>query len=192
MKKILLAGLLLTILFPLFSQTASDYFPAKEGYRWEYIGSNGKVTDIYTCLAIETSNNFYLVGFSINSLGITTKPMYRVVEDAAVFEIGKIDMNGNRTLFLDEPFVILSLKDVKWREEDRGDVFLCQSKKTGVSFDGKSYNDCIMVEKAIYIDERPLMVKRQYFARGIGLVYVTLQGQDGVEKPHLRLASYKF
>jgi hypothetical protein len=49
-----------------------------------------------------------------------------------------------------------------------------------------------MVEKAIFIDERPLIAKRQYFARGIGLVYVTLQDQDGVEKPHLRLASYKF
>jgi hypothetical protein len=36
------------------------------------------------------------------------------------------------------------------------------------------------------------MAKRQYFARGIGLVYVTLQGEDGLEKPHLRLSSYKF
>jgi hypothetical protein len=192
MKKVFLFSLLLVILSPLFSQTASDYFPAKEGYRWEYIGSNGKITDIYTCLAIEKNNDFYLVGFSINSLGITTKTMYRVVEEAAVFEIGKIDMNGNQTMALNEPFVTISLRDVKWREEDRGDVFLCQSKKTSVSFDGKSYDDCIMVEKAIFINNRPLMVKRQYFARGIGLVYVTLQDQDGVERPYLRLASYKF
>jgi hypothetical protein len=50
-----------------------------------------------------------------------------------------------------------------------------------------------MVEKAIFINNNLLMTKRQYFARGIGLVYVTLQdAEDSVEKPFLRLSSYNF
>jgi hypothetical protein len=178
--------------FPVSSQNAFDYFPAKEGYRWEYLGANGQVTDVYTCLAIERVNEKEsLLGVSQSSLGITTRVIYRVIPDTGIFEIGEV-RNGKQNMHYDEPFVTLALNELQWKEEDRGDEFLCQSKKTSVRFDGKTYNDCIMVEKAIYAGNRLLMIKRQYFARGIGLVYVTLQGEDGIEKPHLRLSSYKF
>ncbi|MDR0604500.1 MAG: hypothetical protein LBG80_09390, partial [Bacteroidales bacterium] len=187
-KKVSVIFLLVSVLPSAFCQTASDYFPAKEGYRWEYLGNNGKVTDVYSCTAIERlSDKESLVGIFINSFGVTTKMIYRVIQDTGVFEIGTVD-----NLHYDNPFVSLALQELKWSEEDRGDKFLCQSKKTSVSFDGKTYNDCIVVEKAIYINNnQPLMIKRQYFARGIGLVYVTLQDEDGIEKPHLRLSSYK-
>jgi hypothetical protein len=192
MKKLFSPVLILAILSPLFSQTASDYFPAKEGYRWEYIGSDGNVTDVYNCVLVQKiSDNDSGVGFFQESLGITIRVVYDVVEDTGVSEVGRIDAFDNSTQHKNRPIVLL-LREMKWQEEDGGDVFLCQSKKTSVSFDGKTYDDCIMVEKSIFINDRPLMVKRQYFSRGIGLVYVTLQGQDGVEKPHLRLSSYKF
>ncbi|MDR0507765.1 MAG: hypothetical protein LBH32_13260 [Dysgonamonadaceae bacterium] len=174
-------------------EKTSDYFPAKEGYRWEYTGTNGKVTDVYTCVTIkEVDNNQTAAGFFQTSLGRTTKVLYSIVEDTGVYEASKTDSRGELTV-RDKFIPVLSLYELKWKEEDRGDVFQCQSKKTSVSFDDKTYSDCIMVEKAIFINNRPLMTKRQYFARGIGLVYVTLQGQgDVVEKPYLRLSSHNF
>jgi hypothetical protein len=184
--------LVLVAISTLSAQTASDYFPAKEGYRWEYIGANGKVTDIYTCaIAQKIEDNASGVGIIVESLGMKISVIYEVVEDAGIKEVTRTDAFGNPIQHKNRP-VILFLREAKWEEKERGDVFQCQSKKTSVAFDGKTYNDCIMTEKGIFINGRPLMVKREYFARGIGLVYVTLQGQDGVEMPHLRLSSYKF
>jgi hypothetical protein len=178
----------------LFCQTASDYFPAREGYRWEYIGRNGQVTDRYMCATKTTvDENESFVGFYQESMGIGSKIIYRVIEDTGVAEVTRPD-NSTQLVERDRPLVALFLHERNWQEEDQGDIFQCHSKKTSVSFDGKTYRDCIVVEKAITLaDGRPLMVKRQYFARGIGLVYVTLQDAgDNVEKPFLRLASHNF
>jgi hypothetical protein len=178
----------------LFCQTASDYFPAQEGYRWDYIGSNGQVTARYMCVLVQKiSDNDSGVGFFQEYLGITTRVIYDVVEDTGVSEVGMIDAFDNTLQHKNRP-IILSLSVMNWQEEDRGDIFQCRSRKTSVSFDGKTYGDCIMVEKAIFLDDGSfLMVKRQYFARGIGLVYVTLQDEnDSVEKPFLRLSSHNF
>jgi hypothetical protein len=198
MKKFLSIVLFLFWGTSLFCQTASDYFPAREGYRWEYVGRNGQVTDTYQCLLVTKENdNQILVGVyqesTFNMPGKGTKVMYRVVEDTGVAETTRPDGNGG--LVVRDKFIItLFIHERNWQEDDRGDVFQCHSKKTSVNFDGKTYRDCIVVEKAITLaDGRPLMVKRQYFARGIGLVYVTLQDAgDSTEKPFLRLSSHNF
>jgi hypothetical protein len=192
MKKLSLSLLIFAAIYPLFSQTASDYFPSKEGYRWEYLGANGEVTDVYTCAIVQKiEDKASGVGIIEEYLGMKISVIYEVIEDAGIKEVTRTDVFGNPIQHKNRP-VILFLREAKWEEKERGDVFQCQSKKTSVAFDGKTYEDCIMTEKSIFINGRPFMVKRQYFARGIGLVYVTLQGQDGVEKPHLRLSSYKF
>jgi hypothetical protein len=193
-KKMSIIAFLIFFSLSAFCQTASDYFPAQEGYRWDYIGSNGQVTDRYMCVLVQKiSDNDSGVGFFQESLGITTRVIYDVVEDTGVSEVGRIDAFDN-TIQHKKRLIILSLDVMNWQEEDRGDIFQCQSRRTNVSFDGKTYDDCIVVEKAIVLaDGRPLMTKRQYFARGIGLVYVTLQDAgDSAEKPFMQLSSHNF
>jgi hypothetical protein len=240
-KKISISFFLILFSSSAFCQTASDYFPAQEGYRWEYIGPNGQVTDRYMCVTRtivdenETFIGFYqeslekgikntrgklrsIEDFSLKSLRVwgnkshthavfhgklrgikpkglrpKTKVIYRVLEDTVITEVAKPD-NNVELVERDRPIVVLFLHDRNWQEEDGGDIFQCQSRKTNVSFDGKTYDDCIVVEKAIILaDGRPLMTKRQYFARGVGLVYVTLQDAgDSVERPILRLSSHNF
>jgi hypothetical protein len=168
----------------------SAYLPAKVGYMWEYIGNNGEITDIVQCeQTVDEGALFYTYN---TLLGTRTGDLY-IFESNTVQEIVSINAFGRQQSYR-PALTILTDPGKQWQEEDRGDIFQCQTRKTSVSFDGKTYDECIMVEKAIFIDNnRPLMTKRQYFARNIGLVYVTLQGADDtVEKPFLRLSSYNF
>jgi hypothetical protein len=166
------------------------YFPAKVGYRWEYTGNSGKITDIMQCE--ETIDNGTLFYTYTLFLGTRTGDLY-MFESNMVQKIVSINAFG-RQQFYRPALTVVTAPGRQWQEEDRGDVFRCQSRKTSASFDGKTYEDCIVVEKAIYVgDNRLLMTKRQYFARGIGLVYVTLQDvDDAAEKPFLRLSSHNF
>jgi hypothetical protein len=166
------------------------YFPAKPNYGWEYLGNNGKITDVVICKeATDAGALFYTY---ITYLGMRTGDMY-IFESNTVQQIVSINAFG-RQQFYRPALTILTTPGKQWKEGDGGDMILCHSKKTSVSFDGRTYEDCIMIEKEIYVGENEfLMTRRQYFARDIGLVYVTLQGvDDNVEKPFLRLSSHNF
>ncbi|MDR0605564.1 MAG: hypothetical protein LBG80_14795, partial [Bacteroidales bacterium] len=114
MKNLFITVFVLIVVSSVFCQTASDYFPAKEGYRWEYLGNNGKVTDVYTCVLVQKlSDNDSGVGFFQESLGITTKTIYDVIEDSGVTEVGNIDAFGNTRQHTKRP-IILFLREYKW------------------------------------------------------------------------------
>jgi hypothetical protein len=180
----------------MFSQTGNvaditAYFPAKPNYGWEYLGSNGEITDVVICKeATDTGALFYTY---LTFLGMQKTGNLYIFESNMVQEIVSIDIIGRQN-FYRPALTILTIPGKQWKEGDGGDIILCHSKKTSVSFDGKAYEDCIMIEKEIYVGKNEfLMTRRQYFARDIGLVYVTLQGIDeNVEKPFLRLSSHNF
>ena len=83
----------------------------------------------------------------------------------------------------------LAPADQEWRYNDRGDDLRYKTSKASCSFDGKTYSDCILVEERIVDGSKILRTKKSYYAKGIGLVYVTLESPTEKERVFMKLVN---
>lgn len=63
-------------------------------------------------------------------------------------------------------------------------------KKSSISFDDKNYDDCLLVTEESYCDGVREMTTKRYYAKNVGLVYVTLINSDGKETVYQKLKQY--
>jgi hypothetical protein len=159
----------------IYAQDISDYFPTAIGTKWTYTNSNGKLVDVVFVKNASVTNGARVYLFEQQSLGIgSTQILYGsfpngIAEIANINIVGKYSENS-------EPFpIMLAPAGKKWTYTKLGEKYSCSSSKASVEFDGKNYPDCILVTA---VSENPYtgtLTRKSYFARGIGLVYVTLQ-----------------
>jgi CRISPR/Cas system CSM-associated protein Csm5 (group 7 of RAMP superfamily) len=186
MKKLVFVFLVVFVSGAVFCQNVSDYFPLKAGYIWEYIGTNGKITDTFYCKEAVSQSALVYHDF----LGIQTATIY-ASEANSIKEVVSVDMFG-RSYTHHPALTIVTTPNKQWIEKNKEDIFECLSEAANVTTGDKKYEDCIKITKTLTGNGNLKIVKRYYYARGIGLVLQTIQGEDGVEKPFLRLSKTVF
>jgi hypothetical protein len=197
MKKALVIFLAFVTAFSVFGQTATgniaDYYPLSTGNIWAYVNALGKTTEIITIKqsAPDEKDGTVLYAFEHQMAGGATGSLKSIKNNNVVI-LATINVLG-RTQLNEQPYPVeLAPAGQEWRYNDRGDDLRYKTSRASCSFDDKTYSDCIMVEERIVDGNRTLRTKKSYYAKDIGLVYVTLQGQGERETVYMKLESYNF
>jgi hypothetical protein len=196
MKKVFLFSLLLVILSPMFSQNIdvkiTDYFPLNTGNTWTYTNGLEKLNiNVYVQNSTQLDIAAYLFVERTEGLG-ETSIMYGLENNKVVILAEKSifgQYKENR-----RPFpILLSMAGQNWRQNDTGgEYYLFETEKSSIRYDDKYFNDCILVVQKIYTGNRLFMTKKSYFAKNIGLVYVSLQESGKEENCHQKLIRCNF
>lgn len=158
------------------AQDILDYFPAKIGNTWTYTNEFGLNE---TCFIQDISKRdipLYLMVSHTTRLG-QTSTLYglennKIVKVAFKNIIG--DYQANR-----RPYpIILSSPEQKWAQNEELEYYLFTSSKSGIKYDDKNFDDCILIKQEVYIDNILSFTKKSYFARSIGLVYVSIKDEE--------------
>jgi hypothetical protein len=172
----------------------SDYFPSDVGASWTYANSSGINTNI---IIVKNSmpdkndgTNLYLFENQILGLG-TTSTLYSIKDNNVVILVTKNALGKYQENQKPYPIALAPVGQ-QWRYDDRGDDLRYTTSRTSCSYDGKTYNDCILVEEKIISGNSILRIKKSYYAKGIGLVYVTLQDGGGKESIFMKLVGSTF
>jgi hypothetical protein len=180
MKKIFLS-----VVSSMFSQNAgeqiTDYFPVKIGNTWTYTNGIEKRNET-VFVQNSTKKDIPLYLFITQTVGIgQTSTMYGLENNKIVIVVTRNAFNQYKEN--KSPFPIeLAPANQRWRQDESDDeYYLFRTTKTSIKYDDKSFADCILVEQQIYTSGKLFMTKRSYFAKNVGLVYISLQG-DGKEK----------
>ena len=182
-KKILVILLLMSCLaVAVFAQNEriSDYFPAKEGMKWIYRNSDDQEsTSIGVLSSNGDGNGEFTFRFSASSNGaITDFTEYSILDNKLYITSITTALQyiysypyGNRK---HKDHIVLDVPGKNWRNDaDNGEHSLFTSSKSSVSYDGKTYADCICVEET-----RGTQRTRNYFAKNIGLVCSQMYSQE--------------
>jgi len=177
----------------LFAQeNVNDYFPVVVGSKWLYANGSGKLSDIITVtnttIDQKDGTGLYLIEHQIEGIG-TTSTMYSTKGNKIVILVFKNAL-GRYTEYRQPYPVELAPAGQEWSYNDRGDNLRLKTTKASCSFDGKTYSDCILVEERIVSGNNVLRTKKSYYAKGIGLVYVTLQSAGERESVFMKLLEY--
>jgi hypothetical protein len=194
MKKLVLV-LMVAVFFSAsaFCQNVSDYFPVTTGNNWTYANSTGNTSDIVTVgnsTPDRDGTMLYLFENQTAGLGATST-MYSIKNNKVVILVKK-DILG-RYHEQKQPFPVeLAPAGQEWRAVDGSEITNYRTLTSRISFDGLSYNDCIVVEERITLNNQLRRTKKSYYARNIGLVYVTLQSPGQQENVYRKLKDYNF
>jgi len=192
MRKIILVLLFLTVGTLFAQENINDYFPVVVGSKWLYANGSGKLSDIITVtnstIDQKDGTGLYLIEHQIEGVG-TTSTMYSTKGNKIVILVFKNAL-GRYTEYRQPYPVELAPAGQEWNYNDRGDNLRLKTTKASCSFDGKTYSDCILVEERIVSGNNVLRTKKSYYAKGIGLVYVTLQNAGERESVFMKLLEY--
>jgi hypothetical protein len=194
MKKLIPVFIMFFAVFGVFAEDASvlDYFPCNIGATWTYANNSGKITDINILEnsvpdSRVKSASLYLMVNQMPGLG-STSTMYTMRDNKVLILVTKNVLGQYREN--QPPYPILAPAGQEWRYNDRGDDLRYKTTKTSINFDGKTYNDCILVEENIVSGNNILRTKKSYYAKNVGLVYVTLQSEGEKESVFMKLSEY--
>ena len=181
-----------------FCQNVSDYFPVSIGNSWTYTNGIEKSTHIITVTGNTPDNvskdgtMLYLFEhqFEQQSMGTTTT-MYSIKGNKVVVLLVK-DILG-RYHERKAPFPIeLAPIGQEWRQDEDGEYYLFKTSKSSIQYDNKYFDDCILVEKRVFVNRNLYLTDKSYYARNIGLVYKTLQSPGKEESIYQKLISCNF
>jgi hypothetical protein len=199
MKKLFSVLSILVIVSPLFAQNTNsqftDYFPLGIGNTWTYANASGKTVEVIivrnSSLDNVSNDGTSLYLFERQFVGIGTgSTLYSVKQNKVLIMVEKNILGQYQQK--SPPFPILASVGQEWRYNDRGDDLRYKTSKSSCAFDGTTFNDCILVEEQIVNGRNVLRTKRSYYAKGVGLVYVTLQEQGESESVYRKLESSNF
>jgi hypothetical protein len=192
MRKIFL-GILFAVFSPLvFGETITDYFPVAVGSTWSYANASGKTTDVVTLKNSMpgTKDGTPLYLFEQQMVGLGTVSFLKSVKDNKIVVLATKDALGRYSESSPPYPVELASANQEWRYNDRGDDLRYKTSKASCSFDGRTYSDCILVEERIVDGGTTFRTKKSYYAKGIGMVYVTLESPREKESVFMKLKSY--
>lgn len=176
------------------SNKIEDYFPSKIGYSWTYNSSENKISEIRSLKNIQTDSNtgntFYLIENYYPGIGSTSDLL--LVDDKLISIVASKNAFGQYKENKEPYPVLLTLPKKHGKYIDSGDEVQYETYIGECSFDGNKYKDCIIVEEKIVYDGTILRTKKSYFAKGIGLVYVTLKAGNNSESVYLKLKEPNF
>jgi hypothetical protein len=187
------------IVSSVFSQNSNtnitDYFPVEGGNTWTYANASGKQTDVIimkNSMPDNISNDgtsIYLFEDQFIGAG-TTSTLYSIKQNRVVIMSTKNILG--QYLERKPPYPILSPIGQEWKYNDRGEDLRYKTSNSSCTFDGKTFTDCILVEEQIFDGQNVLRTKKSYYAKGVGLVYVTLQSPRESESIYQKLINCNF
>lgn len=174
------------------SISVSDYFPTELLGSWTYANAAGKEywTVFVKNRTHESSMDIAVFETQIKGLG-STVDIYGIKYDRVML----LSSKGIWSDYYDypEPYLtILATPNKTWRENDRGDDLAYQTIATSCKFDNKVFNDCICVIETLSVNNSVKRIKKNYYANGIGLVCVTIKGEDGKDGIYMKLTESTF
>jgi len=175
-----------------FSQNVNilDYFPSKIGNSWTYANSSGRTVDIRTIRNVSERNGIMVYLMENESPGIgTTSTLFGNMNNRIVILVTRNILGQAREN--QPPMPILATIGQEWRYNARGDDIRFSTSRASCTVDEKIYNDCILVEEKIFHGNELIMIRKNYYARGIGLVLLTLQMSGEAESIYNKLINYK-
>jgi hypothetical protein len=199
MKKVFYVLSILVIASPIFSQNTNnqitDYFPLGVGNTWTYANSSGMTTEVIIMRNSNPDNvsndgsSLYL--FDQQFIGIGTgSTLYSIKQNKVVIMVEKNIFGQYQQK--SPVFPILAPADQEWRYNDQGDDLQYKTSKSLCSFDEKTFFDCIMVEEQSVAGGNVLRTQKSYYAKNVGLVYVTLQEPGDEETCYRKLIDCNF
>ena len=183
-KAFLLIGLLLVYTSMVSSEdniNIQDYFPHQKSSSWVYANGKGNETlkIVVKDSTIDKRDGSILSLFieEIKNFGTTTS-FYNVRKDIVLLVVSK-NVLGQYTEY-EPPFpLVLGKPSLKYQSNDRGDILIYDCSKSSCKFDSKTFPDCILVKETLMADLKFRRIKKSYYAKGVGLVYVTISDADG-------------
>ena len=166
-----------------------NYFPTQIGNSWSYAGSTGESLVTVMCMNTGLDNNdggeLYLFSEIYGQMGAVSV-LYGLKNNQVLALSGK-NVTGQYYQH-QKPFpVVLAPPNCKGKYVDRGDVCHYVTSIATCKYDDKIFKDCLLIEEKIMLNDTPIRTKRSYYAKGIGLVYVTLVNDKGVEEVFMKL-----
>ena len=153
-----------------------DYFPSQIGASWSYVSGIGESLMNVMCMNTGLDNNdggeLYLFSEIYPQMGATSV-LYGLKNNKVVALSGKTIVG--QYYQNQEPFpVVLASPHNKGEYIDKGDICHYVTSIATCKYDDKTFKDCILIEEKIMLNDKPIRTKKSYYAKGIGLVYVTL------------------
>jgi len=177
-----------------FCQNVSDYFPVSIGYSWTYTNGAGKSNDIITVTGNAPDNvskdGTMLYTFECRSLA-TTSTMYSIKGNKVVTLVKKDALGRYHENKVPFPIELAPVGQ-EWRQDDDGEYYLFKTTKSSIKYDDKTFDDCILVEQRIFVNKNLHQTNKSYYARGIGMVYKTLQSPGKEESVYQKLINCNF
>ena len=166
-----------------------NYFPTQIGASWSYAGSTGESLVTVMCMNTGLDNDdggeLYLFSEIYGQMGVTS--VLYGLKNNNIIALGGKNITG-QYYQNQPPFpVVLAPPNNKGKYIDKGDVCHYVTSIATCKYDDKIFKDCILVEEKIILNGKPIRTKRSYYASGIGLVYVTLVNDKGVEEVFMKL-----
>jgi len=186
--------LLLMYSLSIFGQSMGEnilaYFPVNTGNTWNYTNGNGKLNTTVFVQGSENSDIPLYLFVERDNISGQTSTMYGIENNKIVRVAVKSEFRYREER---RPFPIeLAPINQNWRQNEEGEYYLFKTIKTTVKYDDKVFNDCILVEKQVFVNSKFLLTTRTYYARDIGLVYKTTQGEGKSESVFQKLISCNF
>ena len=188
MKKVQVLCLLLMTMVTLTNLYAeqinvSEYFPTAIASSWTYANANGKesmtVCVKNSALDKNDGTSLYLFEEKIKGIG-TTATLYSIKKNIVLILVSK-NILGKYTEYQEPYPVTLAAPDSEGQYIESGDNYFYKTSRASCKFDNKEFTDCILIEERLTIDKNIIRIKKSYYAKNIGLVYVTLIDNAGKE-----------
>jgi len=187
MMFVFLALLFLVFPFSVSAQSSStvsieEYFPMKLGSQWRYQGTGDMTTIVTVQDEDKTADGSHIAVFSTTEslMGITTTRLYESKGNKIELLVSQNILIGRRN---HEDEIILAVPGQSWQYGDlKNEYTICKSYSSSITVDGTRYSDCICVEKTTrYLSNNNWNERRSrlYYARGTGMVYREVLGNDG-------------
>jgi len=173
-----------------------DYFPCNIGNSWTYTNGSNKTVEIRMLKnsmpdpKASDGSKIYLVENQFLGIG-STSTMYSIKDNKVVILVTK-NVLGNYQENKPPYPIELAPAGQEWRYNDRGDDLRLKTILSSCNVDGNYYTNCIMVEERIVNGNSTLRIKKSYYAKGIGLVLVTLQQTGETESIYIKLKECNF
>jgi len=169
-----------------------DYFPCNVGDRWVY--SNGAGRIIETRIIInqrpdQIADDGTILYIVENQTGNNKTAVTYSIKNNRVVVISTRDKEGTEHPVTGLYPIILAPPNQEWNHDEQGRIYQLKTSRAACSVGNNHYNDCIVIEERVAAGRNTFDTKKSYFAKGIGLVLVTLQSGRDREAVILRLAS---
>jgi hypothetical protein len=161
-----------------------DYFPCDSYYTWVYSNSSGRIVERRR--VSNTGPESYIFENQMTGFG-TIYTIYVVLENRVVIRAIQNQVTRSHRVYEIPYPVELAPAGQEWSFNDRGDDLRLRTSNASCTVDSTVYNDCILVEERILDGNTVLRTKKSYYARGVGLVLVTLQERGGNESIYIKI-----
>jgi len=181
MKRTFIVTLLILSVIVLHGETINiaDYFPVGNGYKWEYCTPKGEKFLTKECKVDKNGIYFYTI------YDDTVTALQKLfIKDNTVFEEASSSIVTGVTVH-DQPRVHISIPGKEWHYSWTSndniiiEAQLSKSGKSKFSYDNKIFNDCIVIETTVYLNEGKGLqyhsTQYDYYAKGIGHIANTLK-----------------